>query len=147
MTRSAGRADSNASPVLVRLTCVAIATPRTTQRMTARTPKALGRRSPPNLLRGCTSPICGGVASGGGSWRPWCVESASCSFTRSRSEQLAPQGGGVPENPNAQHDDDRCRQLRANAELIAEVDDQRRDQHVEHERDHEDLGVEDTVQV
>src|ERR1700738_4701468 len=146
-TRSAGRADSSASPVAVRLTCVAMATPSTTHRTTASTPNDVGRRSIPNVLRGWTSPIFGGVASGGSSWRPWCAESGSCAFICSRSEQLAPQGRGVPEDPDAQHDDDCGRQLRAYAELIPEVHDQGGDQDIEHKRYDEDLGVEDPVKV
>jgi hypothetical protein len=59
---------------------------------------------------------------------------------------VAPDGGDVGEDADAQHDDHAGGQLRADAELVAEVDDQRGDEHVGEERDREDLVVEDPVE-
>ena len=46
----------------------------------------------------------------------------------SRAEQSAPQGGCVAEDADAEHHDDRRGQLGADAELVADVDDQRGNQ-------------------
>src|ERR1700742_85499 len=175
-SRSAGRAVSSESPVLVWRTWVAIATPSSRHRIRASVPKTVRprRRNP----RGCNSPIAGFGWCGPSSCRPCCSASAACStsagfpaFSPSgwsdsaavssasgsvslmsalyplRAEESAPQRRGVPEDADTQYDDDRRRQLRADAQLVADVDDQRRDQHVEHERHHEHLRVENPLQV
>ena len=51
--------------------------------------------------------------------------------------------GDVGEDPDAEHDDDAGRQLAADAELVAEVDDRGGDHDVGDERDDEHLVVED----
>jgi hypothetical protein len=50
-----------------------------------------------------------------------------------RTEQPASQRRCVAEDPDAEHDDDRGGQLGADPELVAEVDDQRGNEHVEDE--------------
>jgi len=54
--------------------------------------------------------------------------------------------GGVAEDADPQHDDDGGGQLRADAQLVTEEHDQRGDDDVRHEGDHEHLGVEDPVE-
>src|SRR3984957_18102890 len=169
-SRSAGRAVSNESPVLVWRTWVAIATPSSRHRIRASAPKTVRprRRNP----RGCNSPIVGFGWCGPSSCRPcWSASSALSAFSASawgdsavvssasgsvslmsavyplRPEESASQRRGVAEDADAQHDDDRRRQLCPDAQLVADVDDQCRDQHVEDERHHEDLRVENPFQV
>src|ERR1700722_1319432 len=147
-----------------------MATPSSRHKIRASAPKTLRprRRNP----RGCNSPIAGFGWCGASSCRPccsaswpswavsasgWCdsavVSSASGSVSLMsasyplRPEESAPQRRGVAEDADAQYDDDRGRQLRADAQLVTDVDDQRRDQHVEDERHHEDLRVEYPLQV
>jgi hypothetical protein len=54
--------------------------------------------------------------------------------------------GGVSEDADAEHDHDRRGQLSADTELVAHEDDQRSDQDVGDEGDHEHLGIEDAVE-
>src|SRR4051794_13202222 len=61
-------------------------------------------------------------------------------------EDVPPDRGHVGEDPDAEHHDHPGGELSADAELVTEVDDQRRDQHVRDERHHEDLVVEDPVE-
>jgi hypothetical protein len=61
-------------------------------------------------------------------------------------EQVAADGCGVGEDPDAEDDHHAGGELGAHPELVAEVDDHGRDQHVADERDHEDLVVEDPVE-
>src|SRR5690349_12680753 len=65
---------------------------------------------------------------------------------RSGTENPSSDRRRVAEDADAEHDHDRGRELAADAELVAEVDDQRGDEHVRHERDDEDLGVEHVVE-
>src|SRR4051794_31262330 len=62
-------------------------------------------------------------------------------------EQVPPDGGDVGEDADTEHHDDTGRQLAANAELVAEVDDGSGDHHVAQEGHHEDAVVEDPVEV
>src|SRR3954462_11309748 len=66
---------------------------------------------------------------------------------RSCPEHVSADGGGVAEDADTEDDDHRGGQLGADAELVAQEDDQRRDDHVGHERDDEHLGVEDPVEA
>ena len=61
-------------------------------------------------------------------------------------EEVPADRGDVGEDPDAEDDDDAGGQLGADAELVAEEDDERRDHDVADERDHEDLVVEDAVE-
>src|SRR5262249_12276678 len=61
-------------------------------------------------------------------------------------EEVSADGGGVAEDPDAEDDHDRGRELAAHAQFVAEEHDQRRHGHVGDERDDEHLRVEDPVQ-
>src|SRR6185312_13514025 len=60
--------------------------------------------------------------------------------------QVAADRGRVGEDPDPQHDDDARRQLRPDAELIAQVDDEGGDDDVREERHREHAVVEDAVE-
>jgi hypothetical protein len=60
---------------------------------------------------------------------------------------VAPDGRHVAEDAHAEDDHHAGRQLPADPELVAQVDDQGGDQHVRDERDDELLVVEDSVEL
>src|SRR4029078_11461443 len=64
----------------------------------------------------------------------------------SAMEYAPPDRGDVGEEPDAEDDDHPGRELSADAELVAEVDDGGRDHDVGEEGDDEDLVVEDPFQ-
>src|SRR5690625_1092024 len=146
-SRSAGRAVSSASPDSFWRTWVTIATPSSRHISIASTPNSGPERPPrrpstPSRPRRGDPPSSPGVS--GSSCRP--CGAAWLSVT-SGSEQPSPQRGGIAEDADAQHHDDRGGQLGADPQLVAEIDDQRGDQDVEHERHHEHLRVEDALEV
>src|SRR6478735_6875419 len=86
---------------------------------------------------GVTGSSPGGPARrGGASW-----------WTLSGMEHVPPDLRHVGEDADAEDDDHAGRQLASDAELVAEVDDRRRDHDVADERDDEDLVVEDALEI
>jgi hypothetical protein len=61
-------------------------------------------------------------------------------------EDVPSDRGDVGEDPDAEDDDDAGRELSADAQLVAQEDDRGGDDDVAHERDDEDLVVEDPVE-
>src|SRR3954469_4178310 len=55
--------------------------------------------------------------------------------------------GGVTEDANPEYDHHCGRELTADTQLVTQVHDQRRNEHVGDERDHEHLRVEDAVEA
>src|SRR4051812_9481229 len=62
-------------------------------------------------------------------------------------EDVPPDLSDVGEDPDPEHDDHSRGKLAADTQLVAEVDDRRRDHDVGEERDDEDLVVEDALEI
>src|SRR6478735_1170705 len=145
-TRSVCRSPS--SPVSwVARTCTTTAKPSTAHRTAgSRWPRLTRGRnadaSRVHAFRCAETSSKTGSSGAGRSWWPW----GSDIVVPSGLEQLAPDGGGVGEDADTEHDHDAGRQLGADAELVAQVDDEGSDGDVGDERHHEDLVVEDAVE-
>src|SRR5690625_193799 len=117
-------------------TCTTAANPRTINSTATTTWARPGRdlRARHNRCRP-TGAVSGGVWSG-----------VSSGGVCSGMEHVPSDRGDIREDADAQYHDDTGRQLAADAELVAEVDDQAGDQHVRYERHDEDLVVEPAVE-
>src|SRR3954469_20188410 len=141
-TRSCSRNPAYVLSVVLVRTWVIAANPRAASRTPTTAWARDGRNSASRSRCRPISPTSlsvpvSGAASGSSCW----------SSSSSGMEHVPPYLRHVGEDPDAEDDDDTGRQLTADAELVAEVDDRGRDHDIAHERDHEDLVVEDPLEI